>query len=76
MTSCFTQNSCKFYILWSCVWKLMSKIVLLIPCQVKQYSLPNSQIMTHQPLGGAQGQQTDIEIQVHTCLPLFLILFL
>lgn len=31
----------------------------------KRYSLPNSRIMIHQPLGGAQGQQTDIEIQVH-----------
>lgn len=30
----------------------------------KRYSLPNSRIMIHQPLGGAQGQQTDIEIQV------------
>ncbi len=28
----------------------------------KRYSLPNSEIMIHQPLGGAQGQATDIEI--------------
>lgn len=26
-------------------------------------SLPNSRIMIHQPLGGAQGRQTDIDIQ-------------
>lgn len=32
--------------------------------QGKRYSLPNSRIMIHQPLGGAQGQATDIEIQV------------
>ena len=32
--------------------------------QNKRYSLPNSRIMIHQPLGGAQGQAADIEIQV------------
>ncbi|GJW97236.1 ATP-dependent Clp protease proteolytic subunit 5, chloroplastic [Tanacetum coccineum] len=30
----------------------------------KRYSLPNSRIMIHQPLGGAQGGQTDLDIQV------------
>ncbi|MEG2450367.1 MAG: ATP-dependent Clp protease proteolytic subunit, partial [Clostridia bacterium] len=29
----------------------------------KRYSLPNSKIMIHQPLGGAQGQASDIAIQ-------------
>jgi ATP-dependent Clp protease protease subunit len=29
----------------------------------KRYALPNARIMIHQPLGGAQGQATDIEIQ-------------
>ncbi len=29
----------------------------------KRYTLPNSRIMIHQPLGGAQGQATDVEIQ-------------
>ena len=28
----------------------------------KRYALPNSEIMIHQPLGGAQGQATEIEI--------------
>ena len=28
----------------------------------KRFALPNSEIMIHQPLGGAQGQATDIEI--------------
>tara|TARA_B100000524_G_scaffold338856_1_gene230672 strand:+ start:73 stop:966 length:894 start_codon:yes stop_codon:yes gene_type:complete len=42
----------------------------------KRRSLPNSRIMIHQPLGGAQGQAADIEIQVtwtlisHLCPPL------
>ena len=30
----------------------------------KRRALPNSRIMIHQPLGGAQGQAADIEIQV------------
>eukprot|EP01047_Picozoa_sp_COSAG01_P000212 COSAG01_NODE_3_length_63519_cov_1591.007663_30_plen_195_part_00 len=34
----------------------------------KRYSLPNSRIMIHQPLGGAQGQATDIEIQTKEIL--------
>ncbi len=29
----------------------------------KRFALPNARIMIHQPLGGAQGQATDIEIQ-------------
>ena len=36
----------------------------------KRYSLPNSRIMIHQPLGGAQGQATDIEIQARGPPPL------
>ena len=34
----------------------------------KRYALPNSRIMIHQPLGGAQGQATDIEIQAKEIL--------
>lgn len=34
----------------------------------KRYSLPNSRIMIHQPLGGAQGQATDIDIQAKEIL--------
>ena len=29
----------------------------------KRFALPNSEIMIHQPLGGAKGQASDIEIQ-------------
>ena len=29
----------------------------------KRYALKNSEVMIHQPLGGAQGQASDIEIQ-------------
>ncbi len=34
----------------------------------KRYALPNSQVMIHQPSGGAQGQATDIEIQAREIL--------
>jgi len=34
----------------------------------KRYALPHSRIMIHQPLGGAQGQATDIEIQTKEIL--------
>ncbi len=34
----------------------------------KRYALPNSEIMIHQPLGGTQGQATDIEIHARRIL--------
>jgi len=34
----------------------------------KRYALPNSEVMIHQPLGGAQGQATDIEIRAKRIL--------
>jgi ATP-dependent Clp protease protease subunit len=34
----------------------------------KRFSLPNSKVMIHQPLGGAQGQATEIEIQAREIL--------
>jgi len=36
----------------------------------KRYALPNSRIMIHQPMGGAQGQASDIEIQAQEILRL------
>jgi ATP-dependent Clp endopeptidase proteolytic subunit ClpP len=36
--------------------------------QGKRRSLPNARIMIHQPLGGAQGQAADIEIQAKEIL--------
>ncbi len=36
----------------------------------KRHSLPNSRIMIHQPLGGAKGQASDIEIQANEILRL------
>jgi ATP-dependent Clp protease protease subunit len=34
----------------------------------RRYALPHSRIMIHQPLGGAQGQATDIDIQAREIL--------
>lgn len=36
----------------------------------KRYALPNSEVMIHQPLGGARGQATDIEITAKNILKL------
>ena len=40
----------------------MAAILLTAGAKGKRYALPHSSIMIHQPLGGAQGQATDIEI--------------
>jgi len=41
----------------------MGAFLLASGTQGKRYTLPNSRIMIHQPLGGARGQATDIELQ-------------
>lgn len=40
----------------------MGAFLLAAGAKGKRYALPNSEIMIHQPLGGAQGQATDIAI--------------
>ncbi len=40
----------------------MGAVLLSSGTKGKRYCLPNSEVMIHQPLGGAQGQATDIEI--------------
>ena len=40
----------------------MGAFLLSSGAKGKRYALPNSEIMIHQPLGGAQGQATDIKI--------------
>jgi ATP-dependent Clp protease protease subunit len=46
----------------------MGAILLAGGAQGKRYCLPNARVMIHQPLGGAQGQATDIEIQAKEIL--------
>ncbi len=41
----------------------MGAILLAAGASGKRYALPHSRVMIHQPLGGAQGQATDIDIQ-------------
>ena len=41
----------------------MGSFLLSSGAKGKRYALPNSEIMIHQPLGGAQGQASDIKIQ-------------
>ncbi|RPI68908.1 MAG: ATP-dependent Clp protease proteolytic subunit, partial [Ignavibacteriae bacterium] len=40
----------------------MAQVLLCAGAKGKRFSLPNSKIMMHQPLGGTQGQASDIEI--------------
>ena len=40
----------------------MAAVLLSAGAKGKRYLLPNSRVMIHQPSGGAQGQQTEIEI--------------
>lgn len=46
----------------------MGAVLLAAGTRGKRYALPHAQIMIHQPLGGAQGQATDIEIQAKQIL--------
>src|SRR5690606_32061601 len=46
----------------------MGAVLLLAGAKGKRYALPQSRIMIHQPLGGARGQATDIEIQAREIL--------
>jgi ATP-dependent Clp protease, protease subunit len=46
----------------------MGALLLTAGEKGRRYALPNSRIMIHQPLGGAQGQATDIEIQTKEIL--------
>jgi len=46
----------------------MGALLLAAGSKGKRFALPNARIMIHQPLGGAQGAATDIEIQTHEIL--------
>ena len=46
----------------------MGAVLLLAGAKGKRQALPNARIMIHQPMGGAQGQATDIEIQAKEIL--------
>jgi ATP-dependent Clp protease protease subunit len=46
----------------------MGSLLLTAGAKGKRFALPNARIMIHQPLGGAQGQASDIEIQAREIL--------
>ena len=46
----------------------MGAFLLTAGTKGKRYALPNSRVMIHQPLGGYQGQATDIEIHAREIL--------
>ena len=46
----------------------MGALLLSSGAKGKRYALPNAEIMIHQPLGGAQGQASDIQIQARQIL--------
>lgn len=48
----------------------MAAILLAAGTKGRRYALPHSRILIHQPLGGFQGQATDIDIQAREILRL------
>ena len=46
----------------------MGALLLAAGAKGKRFALPHSRVMIHQPMGGAQGQATDIEIQTREIL--------
>lgn len=59
-----TMNNIKNDVSTVCVGMAasMGAIILSSGTKGKRFALPNSEVMIHQPLGGAEGQATDIEI--------------
>ncbi len=60
-----TMNYIKPDVCTICIGQAASMGAFLLSCGAKgkRYALPSARIMIHQPLGGARGQATDIEIQ-------------
>lgn len=59
-----TMNFVKSDVATICVGMAASMGAFLLACghEKKRYALPNAEVMIHQPLGGAQGQATEIKI--------------
>ncbi len=65
-----TMNYIKPDIVTICIGQAASMGAFLLSsgAKGKRYALPHARIMIHQPLGGAQGQATDIQIQAEEIL--------
>ena len=59
-----TINFIKSDVSTTCVGMAASMAAFLLSCgkKGKRYCLPNAEVMIHQPLGGVQGQATEIDI--------------
>ncbi|MBO5526086.1 MAG: ATP-dependent Clp endopeptidase proteolytic subunit ClpP [Clostridia bacterium] len=59
-----TMNYIKCPVATNCIGMAASMAAVLLSsgAKGKRYALPNSEVMIHQPLGGAQGQASDIKI--------------
>ena len=67
-----TMNYIKSDVKTICIGMAASMAAVLLCCGTKgkSYSLPNSEIMIHQPLGGAEGQASDIKIAAERIIKL------
>lgn len=65
-----TMNFIKSDVSTICIGMAASMGAFLLSCGTKgkRYVLPNSEVMIHQPLGGAQGQATEIKIAAERIL--------
>ena len=65
-----TMNYIRPNVATICIGQAASMGAFLLSCgeKGKRYALPHARIMIHQPLGGAQGQATDIAIQAEEIL--------
>jgi ATP-dependent Clp protease protease subunit len=64
----FIESDVSTYCMGMCA--SAAALILAAGSPGKRYALPHSRVMIHQPLGGAQGQATDIEIQAREILTL------
>ncbi len=67
-----TMNFIKSDVSTICIGMAASMAAFLLSCGTKglRYALPNSEVMIHQPLGGAKGQATEIKIAAERIIKL------
>jgi len=67
-----TMNFIQSYVSTNCIGMAASMAAFLPTCgkKEKRFILPNAEVMIHQPLGGAQGQATEIKIAAERILKL------
>lgn len=70
MAICDTMQYIKPDVATICIGQAasMGSLLLAAGAKGKRFALPNARIMIHQPLGGARGQSTDVQIQAKELL--------